>query len=490
MNRSLTSIVVLLVAVNTTAATARVPPRPNLGTLSARGLRVSGELYDLTTHHVLAAIHRSARLIPASLSKLYVALAALKHWGADHRFTTSVDLLETSPGDRRIPPEWTLVLVGGGDPALTYPTLARLAFATAALAPHGRFQPLILVPGFLGTIPCFPSDRCRARRTARHAYPAPLTDLESDYGSYGLLVTPAPHAHLFARLSLLPFPLPGVHLDDRIMTVRNGLPTSLRVRRRSGPRGTWIRVGGIVAAATPPQRIYVAAGHPLRLTGRIFRGLLQRAGVQLPPGLVVRPHPPWAARLLVRVHGESLARILHTMVAYSNNVIADLLTLDWARSTRGRPARTLRGAATQLARALFPLLRRHGARRPPLLLTGSGLSPGNRSSARELVALLRTGYDLPALFPTLLGALALPGQTPMRFIDDPSDPLWEHRVAIKTGTLTSPVAAVGFAGYARLGNGDWAAFAVLVNGTSLHPEVGVTTVLRATRRFLDPWLSS
>jgi D-alanyl-D-alanine carboxypeptidase/D-alanyl-D-alanine-endopeptidase (penicillin-binding protein 4) len=182
--------------------------------------------------------------------------------------------------------------------------------------------------------------------------------------------------------------------------------------------------------------------------------------------------------------------VLHAMVAYSNNVIADLLTLDWARSVERRPPANLAAASAALARALEPSLRRRGAFRGPLLFTGSGLSPGNRTSARELVALLRSAYARTDLFPTLLGALALPSQTPMRFIDDPLDRAWEERVAVKTGTLTSPYAAVGLAGYIRLADGDWGTFAFLVNGTPRRPEVGVETVLRSVRRFLAPYLTA
>ena len=473
-------------------AAAAAPPHPPAGAaavrrLAGRGFAVSAELYDLGRHRPLETVSPGTRLIPASLSKLYVAVAALHRWPADHRFTTRVyTAAPRGPGGVL---EGALVLRGGGDPSLTYPALTRLAFAVAALGIRRTRLPLVLVPGRLAPIPCAPVDRCRARHAARHAYPAPLSPLECDYGSYGLLVRPGMRTGAPATTALLPFPLRGVEIADRVRTVRAGEATALEAARTSGERETRIVVTGTIARGSAPRRLYVAAGHPARLTARLFLGLLRRAGVHLPHGFVRRPHLPPNARLLARVRGESLARVLHAMVAYSNNAIADLLTLDWARTETRPPPASLTAASAALARALAPSLRRHGARRAPRLLTGSGLSPGNRTSARELVALLRAAYDRTTLFPTLLGSLALPGQTPMRFIDDPADRAWEDRVAIKTGTLTSPYAAVGFAGYVRLADGDWGAFAVLVNGTPRRPEIGVGTALAAVRRFLAPCLA-
>ncbi len=476
----------LLAALAVATSAAASPPvgRDALLRLTARGLRVSAELYDLDRHRPLAAFTPGQRLTPASLSKLYVAVAALRRWPADHRFTTR--LYEFGPLRPGGVLEGGLVLRGGGDPTLTYARLARLALAAAALGIRRTTLPLVIVPGRLVPVPCAPRDRCRARQRARAAYLAPLSPLEVDYGTYDLLVRPGRRAGLPAAVTLLPFPLRGVRLIDRVRTVRAGESAFLTAHRVSGRQGTRITVNGAIARRSPPHHLYVAAGRPGRLAARLFRGLLRRVGVHVPAGFARRPHLPPGARLLVAVRGESLARILHAMVAYSNNVIADLLTLDWARSVRGHPPASLDEASRTLARSLAPLLLRYGARRPPRLLSGSGLSVGNRSSARELVALLRAGYARTASFPTLLGSLALPGQTPMRFIDDPTDTVWEDRVAVKTGTLTTPYAVVGLAGYLRLARGGWGAFAVLVNGTPRHPSVSVGTVLTAVRRFLAP----
>jgi D-alanyl-D-alanine carboxypeptidase/D-alanyl-D-alanine-endopeptidase (penicillin-binding protein 4) len=474
-----------LVPVQAARAEAVAVGRAALRRLAARGVAVTAELYDLERRRPLALVNPGLRLIPASLSKLYVAVAALRRWPADRRFVTRV-----YTSGRRGPRgtlAGALVLRGGGDPTLTYATLDRLALAVAALGIRRTTLPLVVVPGRLASVPCAPRERCRARRVADHAYAAPLSPLESDYGSYAVLVRPGRVLGSPAVATLLPFSPRALRLVDHVRTARH---TFLNVVRTSGVRTTRIDVTGAVTAGVAPRRLYVAAGHPGRLTARLFRGLLRRAGVSLPPGDERRAHLPRGARLLVTERGASLAHVLHAMVAYSNNVIADLLTLDWARSVTGRRPTSLAAASALLAHGLATSLRRHGAERPPRLRCGSGLCVRNRTSARELVALLRSAYDRTALFPTLLGSLALPGQTPLRFIDDPAERAWEDRVAVKTGTLTSPYAVVGLAGYVRLADGDWGAFAVLVNGTARRPEIGVETALAAVRRFLAPYLKS
>ncbi|HDJ86108.1 MAG TPA: D-alanyl-D-alanine carboxypeptidase/D-alanyl-D-alanine-endopeptidase, partial [Chromatiales bacterium] len=81
--------VVLLAGSGAAAAAAPPPALPALHRLQARlGVATSALVVRLDEHRTLAAIDPKTRLIPASLTKLYTAAAALHRWGPDHRFVT------------------------------------------------------------------------------------------------------------------------------------------------------------------------------------------------------------------------------------------------------------------------------------------------------------------------------------------------------------------------------------------------------------------
>jgi serine-type D-Ala-D-Ala carboxypeptidase/endopeptidase (penicillin-binding protein 4) len=76
----------------------------------ALGPRVAAAVIDLSTGSTLLAENADSALIPASTIKILTAAAALEVLGPGHRFTTRV-VAGAGPDQ--------LVLVGGGDPALT-----------------------------------------------------------------------------------------------------------------------------------------------------------------------------------------------------------------------------------------------------------------------------------------------------------------------------------------------------------------------------------
>jgi serine-type D-Ala-D-Ala carboxypeptidase/endopeptidase (penicillin-binding protein 4) len=62
-------------------------------------------------------------------------------------------------------------------------------------------------------------------------------------------------------------------------------------------------------------------------------------------------------------------------------------------------------------------------------------------------------------------------------------------VALKTGTLTDPVAVYGIAGYLRKKNGGWMAFAVIVNGSERLKDIARDRALGAARTDLEALLA-
>ncbi|MDW7748889.1 D-alanyl-D-alanine carboxypeptidase, partial [Halomonas sp.] len=95
-----------------------------LAELADKGFLLGAEARLLDSGEVLGAIAPERQLSPASVSKVYLAAAALDRWGPQHRFSTRLVSLAQPDADGVL--HGDLVLDGGGDPMLTSEDLWRL----------------------------------------------------------------------------------------------------------------------------------------------------------------------------------------------------------------------------------------------------------------------------------------------------------------------------------------------------------------------------
>ncbi len=462
------------------------PMRAALKRLSREGLRVSAEVVSLGPGgHVLAHFHARRALTPASLSKLYVAQEALNRMGARYRFTLRIET--TGPlvdGVLR----GALVVIDPGDPALVNDRIERVARRARVLGLRKVEGPLLLVLDGFGRPPCRLKDRCRAEATSHHAYNAPLSSIAVNYGTYDLVAAPGPLRGAPARVAFDPFQPGPVALDNRVTTSAPGTGASLSVSQQGSPAGATVSVRGSLAAGHPPVPLYVASPHPDQTALAIWSGTLKRRGIVISGVVRIAKRPPQGAQLWFKSRGVTLETLLDRMLAFSNNFIADELTLDLARTTRQPRAETLPEASRALARTLWPTLEHFGATPRIVLRSGSGLSPENRSSARDLIALLRASFQDTRDFPAFWAALPPPAESPFAFLRR-GQRLWRERFYVKSGTLNEPFAVLGLAGYFRRPGGGLGAFAVLVNGSPGHPDFAVGSMMRTLRRVLVPFAS-
>ncbi|HYW05033.1 MAG TPA: D-alanyl-D-alanine carboxypeptidase/D-alanyl-D-alanine-endopeptidase [Gammaproteobacteria bacterium] len=484
MNPRRWGIALVLAAASAVMHTALAQQLHHLRALEAHGATVSARVIDLQDGRTLAAVHAGRSLTPASVSKLYVAAAALRQWGADHRFrTAALRSGELRHGRLR----GDLVLRGAGDPGLTNAQLWTLAQRVADAGVRRIDGAIVVDQSLFGHVPCATKDRCKALTVSRDAYNAPLSAAGFDYSAACLRVAPGGSPGSPARLAIEPFDLPMFGLRGQVRTLAAGKPTRIRVLRHSAQRREWFQVSGAIAADAGPRCHYRAVAHPARYTGEALRAFLEQAGVDVRHAAVRVADRPRHGVPLVQVRGTALGKQLRGMLTYSNDYMADTLALDLARTDDSPPLTLARAGAwlTRYARGVDARSPWPGARKSrPVLASGSGLTVGSRLSADDLVALLADVYRRYGDFPALLGALTVPGQTPVAMLKGGSK-AWENRVAVKTGSLSQPVSVFALAGYLRLEGGGWGAFAVLINGTPHHPHVDMTRALDAARADLE-----
>jgi D-alanyl-D-alanine carboxypeptidase/D-alanyl-D-alanine-endopeptidase (penicillin-binding protein 4) len=472
------------VAAVSAASTPEHAPWPALAQLERTGAQVSAAAVDLDNSHVLDELHATTHLTPASLTKLVTAAAVLNRWPPDKEFHTR--LLTTGAivaGELR----GDLALLGAGDPSLddqAFWSLATQLRGAGVTRVRGR---LLVVPAPFGAMACETQDRCEAQTRSDRSYNAPLGALGVDFGNWCLLVRPTEPG--------LPAAVQGCAVNQLPLTVEGAIRTSAAtarqtfwVERVTDAKGDRLRVGGEVPAG-PAQQLYRAMSDPVRGAGLLLQEMLGELGVSVSGGVVTATAataPTASARTLAEVEGLPLGEQLSRMLRFSNNYIADVLTLDLAADTSGGTPLQLSQAATVLADFTAGLETPAGP--APLLHSGSGLTPENELSAHDLVTVLAHAYRETRRFPTYYAGLMVPRDAPFAFLREGKD-AWLDRVAIKTGSMDMPHSVLGIAGYLRKRDGGWIAFAAIVNGGATRAHIPLREALQAARSDVEDLLA-
>ncbi|MEA3251524.1 MAG: D-alanyl-D-alanine carboxypeptidase/D-alanyl-D-alanine-endopeptidase [Pseudomonadota bacterium] len=435
--------------------------------LADSGFRISAKAQLLDSGAVLGAIDPLRQLSPASVSKLYIAAAALDRWGPQYRFTTR--LVSTGELNAQGVLKGDLVFEGGGDPALTSEDLWRLIQRLRLQGVSAVDGQLVISQWRFGPVKCRSTDRCQTRTRTDNAYSALLSSAAVNYANWCLDVLPGGRPGDEARILSCDTVEPTTRIDNNVTTVARGGDTRLAAERITDARGDLLAIRGQIALHSDPQAVYLASSDPARQTAQTLLAMLERAGITVSGGSATsHTRPPDNARQLAAVDGKPLQELLTRTLNYSNNFMADTLSLALADTPR---AGLVEGG--EAIESFVEGVPGHG---PINLLSGSGLTTENRTSAQGVNALLEAMYQRPALFPTFVAGLQLPENGPMRFIRR-GDPLFQSRVMLKTGTLNQPYSVRSIGGYFRTLEGRWGSFSVLVNGTSQTPYLPWSQVL-------------
>ena len=461
---------------------------PALQKLQAeRGASVTAVVYDLEGDKTLAALGAKQRLSPASLTKLVLASSVLETWGGDHQFSTRVQgVLPTvdgvSAGD--------LWISGEGDPSFEHRDIWLLAARLKQAGIRTVVGDIVVSAAPFGRLGCETKDRCDAMTRTHTAYDAPLSAVGVDYGTWCIDLTPRQPGQPagISHCAALDVPIP---LRGAISSSSRRAPNNLWLDRRSAVDEDELIMGGDISNGV---RLYRSMGDPAMGTGLLLRQALTELGITVIGHVRVTEYAaPVGLPLIARHDGALVREQVAGLLRYSNNYISDMLTLGIALTRTPQPVSTL-AEASQLLVDRVHRARRAGrfatddANTPPMvLLSGSGLTPENRLSAEDLVALLRDEYRQPARFPLFYGGLVVPGEAPSRILRR-GNADWRNRVALKTGTLTVPRSVFGTAGYLRKKEGGWMAFAVIVNGAD-RKGVPMSVTLEAIRSDIEDMLS-
>jgi D-alanyl-D-alanine carboxypeptidase/D-alanyl-D-alanine-endopeptidase (penicillin-binding protein 4) len=189
---------------------------------------------------------------------------------------------------------------------------------------------------------------------------------------------------------------------------------------------------------------------PAKLAATKLARSLQRAGVDLPSEVALRPTPAYAERVAM-VRSPALDRIVDTTNVWSDNFFAEML-IKLLGARLGGAGSTAGGAAV-----VEDFARSHGS--IVHAVDGSGLTRSNRASPREVVDLLLAMRSDPA-GDEFVQDLALTGQEGT--VDDRMHGTAAYgRCRTKTGTISG---VSNLSGYCFNRSGRIMAFSILMAG--------------------------
>lgn len=458
--------------------------------LDENNAKVTAMVVNLETMNTIAALNPDLRLTPASVSKLFAAAAALEQFGPNHRFVTRFATAGRLAGGVLY---GNLIFIGGGDPMLDTRDLRALIQRLKAAGVRHVTGSLIVDNGLSGPFSCFIKDRCDARTRASEAYSAPLSSAGVNFGTVKLTVYPGDSLDDKARVVLAPLGLSGYIIDNQVTTVASGERPLLAVWREYQQGPDILHLRGQLPIGGRHYSVYRAVANAAVQTRRVLTALLADAEVVVEGRPVVRRINRSDLATLAKIRSVSLGQMLIPMLDYSNNYMADVLTLNIAAArgydqslTLPRAAQTLEQLARRAMRETYP--KHAGKAPPPIFTSGSGLSVANKLSARHIIALLNHMYHQPALFSAFYGAIPVPASSIGSTLKHGNHD-WLTRLVAKTGTLTEPVTVRALAGYFRLQNGDFGAYAIIINGTAERPAINFRDTVLTYQQDLEAILA-
>lgn len=384
-------------------------------------------------------INSDKMMVPASLSKIPTAAAALDILGLDHRFKTNV--YHTGKIKNGVL-SGDLYLQGNGDPSLVSENYWKIVNEL-------KRSDIKSIQGQL-YVDDTHFDKIRfsvSRRDTRvdRAYDAPIGAMSFNWNSINVHVRPAAKKGQPARVYLDPE-------SDYVILKNNcktGSRTQINVSRNEKGTKDQIHVSGTIAVNSAEKTIYKSISRPDLWSGYNFKTFLNEQGITYTGDVKVKK-TPGSAKLLVEHESKPLSYIVADMSKFSNNYVAEMLTKSLSPN---KPANLTTGI-----QRIEAWLREQGMGSKHFIFeTPSGFSSQNKFKAAELGELLEKIKDKFSLAPEFMTSLPVAG------IDGTLEKRlrgMKGRVRAKTGFLAG---AVGLAGYVEKNNKVYT-FVMMYNG--------------------------
>ncbi|MFY9941483.1 MAG: D-alanyl-D-alanine carboxypeptidase [Desulfobacterales bacterium] len=279
---------------------------------------------------VLLSANADRQMVPASILKVLTALSAAHYLGPDFRFETEFYL----------DPDHNLIVRGSGDPLLVSEALAAIAAELSARI--RQFNDLVLDPSYFAQ-----ALRIPGVSASPEPYDAPVGALCVNFNTVAFKTVKGRLVSAEPQTPLIPF-------------------AAARIR------ASGLKEGRIVLSGQNQDHLLYA--------GHLIRHFLVSSGIKTRGAVRIGRVEPGSQRLVYR-HTATipLTGVIAELLEYSNNFIANQLTVAIGATATGPPGTLEKGVSATRAYAA-DVLGLNALR----MVEGSGISRQNRISAREM----------------------------------------------------------------------------------------------------------
>ena len=395
---------------------------------------------DAQTGEVLEARGPDTAVAPASVTKAITALYALDTLGAGHRFKTRV---VATGGVRDGVVQGDLALVGGGDPMTDTRDLAALAAGMKAAGIREVKGGFYVYQG-----PGRPVTTIDPEQLDHVGYSPAVAGIALNFN----------RVHFEWRRASGKY---TVTMDARAGKYRPDVTVAeMKIADRAAPvytyagaagRDTWTVARG--ALGREGAR-WLPVRHPGLYAGEVFATLARSHGIVLDPPDLIEAVPQ--GDLLAEIESDPLSEILHAMLKFSNNLIAEMVGRAATFARLGEVG-TLAASAGEMNRWAQEVL----GMQAPAFVDHSGLGGTSRVSPRDMVRGLGVIGHASLLRPLL---------KPVKLLDAQGRRVDEHPVQAeaKTGTLNF---VSGLAGYITAPGGRDLVFAIFAADEATRAQI-------------------
>lgn len=394
-------------------------------------------------HKQIYALNADEKMIPASLSKVFTAITALKKFGPSHRFKTT---LWSNGQEEKGVLKGDLYIKGGGDPGFVSETLWFLIneFTRNEIK---RIEGDIVVDESRFDNVRFDESRDPGR--VDRAYDAPIGAMSFNWNSINVHVRPTKSGR---RPKIFLNPANDAWTIINKAKTKKGSGSSIIVSRVNANN---IYVSGSIGEAVPEVVKYKSILAPAMWAGNNLKEFLSHRGINV-KGSVRLGEVPKDARLLAEAKGKPMSETVSDMMKFSNNYVAEMLTKNLAAEFSKEPATMADGVEV----IVDTIVEMGVPKKDFSFVNPSGLSRRNIFKAKDITHILTEAhgaFGYAAEFLTSLPLAGVDGTLKSRMNNTPA----QGRVRAKTGQLTGVAGLTGFAGRK---DGQLYAFTFLFNG--------------------------
>lgn len=423
----------------------------NIVPVQKKDLRAGLLVVSLTTKEILYSHDADELLMPASVSKLFTAYAALKKMKSTATFRTEIYAKGPVVGGIL---SGDLYLRGGGDPSLVSERMWMLVnelLRSGIKSIHGSIY---------ADSSFFDEEKTpdsRPKYLKDQAYNAPVGALSFNFNTTTIYVRPGETPNLPPVVYIDP-ENPYVDVVNQATTGKAGSNNTIAVNRTDyvkGDIGDTVLLRGSIPVDGHELRFYKNIVNPALYTAHMFKTFWEKRGMTF-VGNVKEGTVPSDARKILDFDSLPLWQIVWGMNKFSNNFVADQILKKLGAEMWGPPGTRQKGL-TAMADALedIGILPKTYS-----IIDGSGLTRGTKVTARQIVAVLGASHRDFGIAPEMIASLGIAGEDGTLRRRFPNSAAEKNVLRAKTGSLDG---VNSLAGFTPTADGELLAFAIILN---------------------------